>query len=123
MSGSQSTGVLSANATYTLDLYRARRQRGAVRNRLGQAGSAHCHAERGPERREERRQRDADLVLDQCDLVQRLGRLVGNQERDWIPVHGRPHQHVRLHADLHRHRRQRRADRDGHGQRITPRPP
>jgi hypothetical protein len=72
-----------------VDLYRCRRERRAVRHRVGEIAGTHRQSEREPEYRQERCRFNLDLVFKQRDRVHRLRLLVGQQGRERLAVHRR----------------------------------
>ena len=70
-----------------------------------------------PDQHNVRQSLDRDLVLDQCNLMHRLGR-VGRDEADQRHAGGIADKHDDLHADLHRKQRYVRSSQyDGNGER------
>ena len=81
----------------------------------GSAGGQQTHgiAERESQFRPERRRLDAHLVFDQRDRLHRIRLLVGLHGHPWDRVHGHHYIKQDLHAELHRHGRQRQPIGDG----------
>ncbi len=106
LSGSQSTGILSANATYTLVCSGTGRHRDPVRHGVHQISRTHRQLERGSQRHHQRQQRDVELDGDECHLLYRLGGLVGHEGRVRHPIDRRTDGQRDLYAELHRSGRQ-----------------
>ncbi len=78
-SGTQSTGALKANASYSLTCTGRWGQRHAVEDGVGNFARSDGRFVGEPEHDRERQQRNLDLVRQQCDDLRRLWRLVGHQ--------------------------------------------
>ena len=120
MSGTQSTGALTASATYTL-------------NCTGGGGSATQSATvsvtaptptvtftASPSTVASGSSSTLTWAVHQCHVLHRLRRLVGCQGRERLAVHRRPHGQCHLWAHLHRRRRQRHAIGHGFGTQTPP---
>ena len=99
-------------------LHRYRRQRDAVRDRLGYLPSPKSEFDGEPHHGHQRHQFHTGLVSNQCNLLYRLRCLVGQRGNERVAVQRRPDSERDLYPELQRQRQQRVAIGVGDGDRA-----